>query len=98
MVHNVFVWQKEKTNAVKAMHSQSQVVDQPVISSNQNIGTPQSVSSLTGNGYLTSNGHISSPGNATLGTSMTFHNTPSSTAYNHLPITILPHQGPYIIR
>ncbi|XP_077299222.1 uncharacterized protein LOC143920279 isoform X2 [Arctopsyche grandis] len=87
MVHNVFVWQKEKTNAVKAMHSH-----------NQNIGTPQSVSSLTGNGYLTSNGHISSPGNATLGTSMTFHNTTSSTAYNHLPITILPHQGPYIIR
>lgn len=95
MVHNVFVWQKEKTNAVKALHSQSQILDQPIMNSTQNIGSPQSVSSLTTNGYLPGNGHISSSGNTTHGTNMTYHNTSN---YNHHPITILPHQGPYIIR
>lgn len=86
MVHNVFIWQKEKTNAVKAMHSQTQQ-DQPMMNS-----TAQSLASPTSNGgYLTANGHIT-PAN------MSFHNTTAGTTYSHHPLTILPHQASYIIR
>ncbi|XP_039758719.1 uncharacterized protein LOC120632780 [Pararge aegeria] len=82
MVHNVFVWQKEKTNLVKAFRS-------PDLSTTNNMST---TNMNTSNGVIMGNGHLNNTG---VGGNLSFH---SMTApYTH-PITLLQQGGPYIIR
>lgn len=87
MVHNVFVWQKEKTNVVKALRSQE------ILNS-----TATSAVQCNNGGFVSANGHLPSA-NTTLAANLSFHSTAGGgpTSFTH-PITLLQHQGPYIIR
>ncbi|XP_059062113.1 uncharacterized protein LOC131854942 [Achroia grisella] len=82
MVHNVFVWQKEKTNLVKACRTPD-----------LNTTTATSPNLNTSNGVLLGNGHLNNTG---MGGNLSFHSM-TGAPYTH-PITLLQQGGPYIIR
>ncbi|PZC85162.1 uncharacterized protein LOC110384222 [Helicoverpa armigera] len=67
MVHNVFVWQKEKTNLVKAFRTQE--LNTTTTSPNLN----------TSNGVIIGNGHLNNTGMGNL----SFHSMTAGGAYTH---------------
>lgn len=82
MVHNVFVWQKEKTNLVKAFRTQD-----------LNATSATSPNLNASNGVIMGNGHLNNTG---IGGNLSFHSM-TAAPYAH-PITLLQQGGPYIIR
>lgn len=67
MVHNVFVWQKEKTNLVKAFRTQ----ELNTTTNTQNLNTS--------NGVIIGNGHLNNTGMGNL----SFHSMTAGGAYTH---------------